>query len=162
MTRINLVRVEDLADQHLFAEWREIKMIPAKVKKLYNTKTMGELMELFHNIPNEYTMSTGHVRFFYNKMYFLYNRYLELTEELQRREFNIVRTSPADIFLLGVPELARGSYIPTKKEVLINIGRISERLHQRPNWYRYYGEIKPPDFFIEKYTQQLLVDTILT
>ena len=27
MTRVNLVPVEELADQHLFAEWREIKRL---------------------------------------------------------------------------------------------------------------------------------------
>jgi deoxyribonuclease (pyrimidine dimer) len=160
MTRINLVRVEDLADQHLFAEWREIKMIPVKVRKIHNTKTLGEIIGIFENLPEEYTMSTGHVKFFYDKMFFLHRRYLDLTKELHKREFKISHTNAFEIFLSNMPELARGHYSPSKQEILINIGRISERLHKRPNWYRYYGDVHSPDFFIDRYNQQLLFDTI--
>jgi len=161
MTRINLVHVEDLADQHLFAEWREIKMIPAKVRKLYHTKTLGELSGIFADIPDEYTMSTGHVRFFYDKMWFLHDRYEELTEELKKRKYNISPANPSAIFILDMPHSALTiNYTPTNKEKLINIERISERLNQRPNWYRHYGEIKPPSFFIDRYNQQLTVDIL--
>lgn len=33
MTRINLVPVEELMDQHLFAEFREIKMVPKSLRR---------------------------------------------------------------------------------------------------------------------------------
>lgn len=33
MTRINLVPPEELMDQHLFAEFREIKMVPKSLRR---------------------------------------------------------------------------------------------------------------------------------
>lgn len=157
MTRVNLVYVEDLADQHLFAEWRELKMIPAKVRKnLANSVPLT-------NIPAKYTLSTGHVKFFYDKMDWLYLRHQSLTRELKKREFNISEFNAYEAFLHEMPdELITSVWAPTIDEVKINVERISERLHQRPEWYRYYGEVKDPDFFIAKYRSQLILDTILS
>lgn len=155
MTRINLVRVEDLADQHLFAEWRELKMIPARVRKNLSYAVPMD------NIPAHYTMSTGHVRFFYDKMDWLYHRHRKLTAELVNRNFSLAKYDSFVGFILDIPrDLRKSEWKPAKEEVQINIARISERLLQRPGWYRYYGEIKPPEFFIERYNQQLLFDTI--
>jgi deoxyribonuclease (pyrimidine dimer) len=157
MTRINLVHVQDLADQHLFAEWREIKMIPAKFKKLQETWIGNELI---NDIPKTYTMSTGHVRFFYDKMYFLYQRYNLLTEELHKRDFNIAQHNAEEIFLSVNLLRQRITWEPTIPEIKINVERISLRLNERPNWYRYYGDIVPPIWFIDRYNQQMTVDKI--
>jgi deoxyribonuclease (pyrimidine dimer) len=156
MTRVNLVSPADLADQHLFAEWRELKMIPAKVRKnLDNSVPMD-------NLPDRYTMSTGHVRFFYNKMDWLYRRHKKLTAELVSRKFALSDYDPFLGFIYDIPrELRDSEWYPTKEDIQLNINRISERLHQRPTWYRYYGEIMAPEFFINRYNQQLLVDTII-
>jgi deoxyribonuclease (pyrimidine dimer) len=158
MTRINLVHVQDLADQHLFAEWRELKMVPAKVRKnLANAVPMD-------NLPKQYTLSTGHVRFFYDKLGWLYLRFQDLTKELRARDYNI----PSDfeinaygIFLHEMPDdLVNSRWIPSNEEIKINVKRIEERLNQRPDWYRYYGDVYSPDFFIDRYNQQLLVDVL--
>lgn len=156
MTRVNLVHVEDLADQHLFAEWRELKMIPAKVRKnLANAVPMDK-------IPVSYTLSTGHVKFFYNKMDWLYIRHRALTTELKKREFNISEFNSFAAFLHEMPDdLKQSIWSPTLNEIKINIDRISQRLLERPNWYRYYGEIKSPQFFIDRYNHQLVVDNII-
>ena len=160
MTRINLVYVEDLADQHLFAEWREIKMIPAQLRRIQKSPNYPNMLD---NLPVKYTLNTGHVRFFYNKMLFLEDRYRKLTQELHKREYNIANIDSDTIFREGIPAFAfsRSIWTPNKSEIKINIDRIAERLHQRPEWYRYYGEIKPPEFFINKYNQQLLVDILV-
>ena len=160
MTRINLVKVEDLADQHLFAEWREIKMIPAQLRRSRESKNYPNMLD---NLPTKYTLNTGHVRFFYNKMIFLENRYYKLTQELRNRQYNISDTDPMAIFHEDIPSIGRscGVWSPTTDEIKINIDRIAERLHQRPEWYRYYGEIKPPEFFINKYNEQLLRDVLV-
>lgn len=159
MTRVNLVRPEDLADQHLFAEWRELKMIPPKLKEVQKNKLGYQIMK---DVPDKYSLSTGHVRFFYDKMHFLFTRYDLLTEELHKREYNITKHNAEEIFLLGIlPEMQNNFWTPSKEEIQINIARISERLYQRPEWYRYYGVVKPPEFFIQRYNQQLLVDTII-
>lgn len=176
MTRINLVRPEDLADQHLFAEWREIKMIPARLKKLWarHIETLNAMTEkrtasgpsLFaekylSNIPKDYTLSTGHVTFFYDKMLFLSDRYKILTHELHERKYKIADHDARALFFDGMPYQTRtDGWSPRPSEVLINIERIAERLNQRPTWYRHYGEVKSPSFFIDQYNQRLLVDTI--
>lgn len=173
MTRINLVHVEDLADQHLFAEWREIKMIPAKVKKLWaasisgahstGTRVSTTIFEekYMSTIPEKYTMSTGHVRFFYDKMLFLSDRYKLLTEELHKREFKIAEHDARALFFDGMSFHTRTrEWSPSPSEVLISIDRISTRLKERPSWYKYYGEVKPPEFFIEQYNHRLLFDTL--
>jgi len=155
MTRVNLVRVEDLADQHLFAEWRELKMIPSRVKR-----NLRDGVPMF-DIPKEYTLSSGHVRFFYDKFDWLYERHVSLTNELINRNFELSEYISYHHFIDTIPiKLAASFWLPTTKEIKINIDRISERLNQRPDWYRHYGVVQPPEFFINRYNQQLAVDII--
>ena len=49
MTRINLVKVEELSDQHLIAEYREL---PRCLKQKVNLK----------DAPDRYTLGKGHVK----------------------------------------------------------------------------------------------------
>jgi deoxyribonuclease (pyrimidine dimer) len=70
MTRINAgIRPAELVDQHLLAELREIKRIPNVVKQ-GKAKLDG--------IPERFSLGTGHVRFFYNKLGYLLRRYRSL------------------------------------------------------------------------------------
>ena len=157
MTRINLVKVKDLSDQHLMSEWREIKMIPASLNRSLKTKSQTQVLK---SIPGKYTLSTGHVLFFYDKMSFLHRRFLELDYELKNRNYNIAEHDATAIFIDGAPAEFRNDWTPDKEAIAINVDRITERLNQRPNWYRYYGEITPPQFFIDRYNQQLMVDIL--
>ena len=80
MTRINLVPPEELCDQHLLAEHRELTRIPNAVAKgKYHLK--GQ--------PAEYKLGEGHVRFFFNKLAFLKKRYDALHAECKARGFNV-------------------------------------------------------------------------
>lgn len=158
MTRINLVRPEDLADQHLFAEWREIKMIAPAAKRSLNTQLVSEVCE---KISSRYTLGAGHVTFFYNKLPFLKERFGRLTEELLQRGFDI---TPFDF---ETPEythvwlrISQSKWQPTKADIQVNIDRIAQRLNEQPDWYRYYGDVYSPDFFIDRYNQRLLFDTL--
>ena len=80
MTRINLVPPEELCDQHLLAEHRELTRIPNAVAK-------GK----FHlkGQSTEYKLGEGHVRFFFNKLAFLKKRYDALHAECKARGFNV-------------------------------------------------------------------------
>ena len=71
MTRINIIPVSELTDQHLIAEYREITMIPAALTRTLNSKS-GFIKK---KIPDRFTLNTGHVYFFYDKGLYLYNRY---------------------------------------------------------------------------------------
>jgi len=56
MTRVNLVPVQELADQHLMAEFRELKMIPKALARSLRTQTREKVMK---KIPKEFTLNKG-------------------------------------------------------------------------------------------------------
>lgn len=101
-------------DQHLFAEWREIKMVPKSLAR--SLKARGQA-GVFKFIPLEYTLNTGHVSFFYDKGAYLERRYKQLTEELQKRgvNFNPLAVQDADNVFLNLPCEFQKEYTPTKK-----------------------------------------------
>ena len=159
MTRINLVNVKDLADQHAMSEWREIKMIIPSAMRSLKTQTISMICQ---KISSQYTLNTGHIIFFYNKLNFLKDRFDKLTDELYQRGYNI---KPFDFstkeYYYVCNHIIQHLWTPTKKDIQISIDRLSQRLNERPTWYRYYGDICRPDFFIDRYNQQLLVDTLI-
>jgi deoxyribonuclease (pyrimidine dimer) len=53
MTRINIIPVEELMDQHLVAEYREITMVPASLARTLLPKTGLE----YKKIPKSYTLN---------------------------------------------------------------------------------------------------------
>lgn len=68
MTRINCgIPPKQLVDKHLIAEHHEIVRIPNAVKK------QGKNLKM--DLPETFRLGTGHVRFFYNKLKYLHNRY---------------------------------------------------------------------------------------
>lgn len=117
MTRINVgIPPKQLTDKHLIAEHRELKRIPNVVSRgRYNLKTA----------PNEFTLGKGHVSFFYTRLGYLKERYLELYNECKARGFNVQSyVSSWD----GVPTELMGNYTPTAKDIQIVSERIKERL----------------------------------
>ena len=87
MTRINVgINPKKLTDKHLLAEHREIKRIPNMVKS-------GKAK--MDNIPDTFTLGKGHVKFFYNKLGYLYRRYAKIHNECKRRGFNVTDYSQA-------------------------------------------------------------------
>lgn len=81
MTRINSgVNPKMLSRQHLIAEHREIIRIP-------NTIRSGKA--IVKDIPNTFRLGSGHVKFFYDKLLYLYNRYSSLYEEGVSRGYNL-------------------------------------------------------------------------
>lgn len=117
MTRINIgIPVKQLTDKHLMAEHRELKRIPNVVSRgRYNLKTT----------PKEFTLGKGHVSFFYDKLGYLKDRYLELYDECRARGFNVQSyISSWD----GVPRELMNSYTPTQRDIDIVSERIRDRL----------------------------------
>lgn len=117
MTRINIgVPPKELTSKHLIAEHRELKRIPNGIRK-------GKYR--LENIPPSFTLGTGHVKFFYNKLGYLKKRYLELYTECLARGFNVQNYESA---WEGVPESLMNDYIPSEAEIQIVKDRIAERL----------------------------------
>lgn len=134
MTRINLVPVQELHDQHLFAEWREIKMVP---KSLARSLAARGLAGVLRSIPPQYTLGRGHVSFFYDKGAYLFNRYESLTDELLLRGYQINHGAPMDPdgTYAARPVLCN-KYTPTADALALIRARIAVKVAMQPDWYR--------------------------
>lgn len=115
MTRINVVAVETLCDKHLLAEHRELTRIP-------NTIVSGKAV-LDGNYPKEYTLGTGHVKFFYPRLKWLHERYNQLHQECLYRGFNVQYIWPDN-----VPMRLYNDYQVTQGATDINLERIKLRM----------------------------------
>ena len=141
MTRINLVPPCELADQHLFAEFREIKMIPKALNRSLAALERREQdpQVLLDRIPKQYTLGKGHVSFFYNKGFYLQLRYDDIRAELAMRGINFnyhASFDPDRIFnILGYPFY--GPYTPTEADYALIRARIAEKIAMKPKWYRW-------------------------
>lgn len=132
MTRINSsFPVKDLYDQHLMAEYRELTMVPAALRRSLRTKTTEDILA---SIPKKFCLGSGHVRFWYNKLDFLKLRYAELQAELQRRGFNIDLSRPDNCDNFDAKFYT--GYTATSDDLALITERINMRVAQKPNWYR--------------------------
>lgn len=114
MTRINVVPVESLTDQHLRAELREITRIP-------NCVVDGKF-KLDGDYPKEYTLGTGHVRFFIPRLGWLKKRHRLLVEEVTKRGF-----VANDYWPDNIPTRFMNDWTPTEHSIQINVERIKLR-----------------------------------
>ncbi len=132
MTRINLVNPCELSDQHLIAEYREIFMIGSALQRSINSKRWHETKE---NLPKEFTLNTGHVRFFYNKGKYLHKRYLKLVKEMKNRGMD---PNPGRQFKKEQwPNDLYQDWEPQEKDFKLIRERIKEKIDQKPTWYRW-------------------------
>jgi len=114
-----------LADQHLIAEYSELAMVPGQLRKQkFNTG----------KIPIRFSLGFSHMNFFKDKLEYLQMRKIELTKEMQLRGF--ITNHPL-LDLTGFPSHLYGTWKPTIEDSLIVRTRISERLVDKPDWYRF-------------------------
>ena len=137
MTRINIISVSELYDQHLIAEYREITMVPAALKRTLNSKKGLNSSK----IPINYTLNKGHVYFFYNKGKYLFKRYQQIIAEMKKRGFNPdqKRKFPKDIF---IDNNLYKDWEPSLEDFKIIRERIESKIKAQPNWYRKTKAIK--------------------
>ena len=137
MTRINIISVSELYDQHLIAEYREITMVPAALKRTLNSKKGLDQSK----IPINYTLNKGHVYFFYNKGKYLFKRYQQIIAEMKKRGFNpnVKRKFPKDIF---INNNLYNDWEPSLEDFKIIRERVESKIKARPNWYRKTKTIK--------------------
>lgn len=132
MTRINLVPPAELATQHLFAEWREIKHVPKALARSINARGLDAVLE---RVPPSFVLGTGHVMFFYTRGAYLARRYALLMQELRRRGVNFDEAS-AFVWEHSDPRTML-DYVPTVEALSLVRARIAERIAARPDWYRW-------------------------
>jgi len=119
MTRINVVPVEELCDQHLLAEWRELPRMAGFVSRCVDPSA-----------PSDYTLGTGHMKFFLDKGEFLEARHAALTSELLHRGFSLKDTRK----FKHNDKFGRTNYQPTPEAIQINRARIAERMPASPRF----------------------------
>jgi len=140
MVRVNLIHPKKLADQHLIAEYNEILMLLGYVERYPEIKIVKGKSE----IPEEYTLNTGHMRFFKDKLRYLEKRHADIKTEMKKRKFKTDIT----IDLKKYPKNLNNDWTPKKKDFLIIQERIAWKINKKPEYYRYYGKYMPKDFFI--------------
>ena len=118
MTRINCgIKPALLSNKHLLAEHREIKRIPNYVSKNYSKIDK-------RSIPTKFSLGNGHVKFFYNKLQYLLNRYTSIYDECILRGFNITNYSGA---WENIPDDMMKNYTSTTEDATTVINRLKER-----------------------------------
>jgi deoxyribonuclease (pyrimidine dimer) len=122
MTRINVVPVQELSRQHLVAEYREITRLPKNLSNALNRKSKPFSLS---EIPSQYVLGTGHVKFFFDKMKFLESRFEQLVSEMLARGYNPTYRD-SGIFKNCSPSFYN-DYVPTDDALRINRARIAER-----------------------------------
>lgn len=149
MTRINTIDVDTLTDQHLMAEYRELPMIHASLRRSKASKKGLSL----DNIPPKYTLNRGHVTFFYDKGKWLHRRWHQLITELLARGYDIKpheRNVDWDVF----DSVLYNDWSPLHRDHGINLERILYRINEKRQFYKYRGKPITDTYFeilAEKY-----------
>lgn len=123
MTRINVIPPNELCDQHLLAEHRELTRIPNHIVKKEGKVPLSTL--------TSYTLGKGHVTFFRDKLLFLYQRYKSLHQECLNRGSSVTNRWPASVknyFHLW------NNYKITEQDNTVNKTRINEKMPLKPRF----------------------------
>lgn len=147
MTRVNIIPVQELTDQHLFAEYREITRLFALVKQACDKYPINTVLK---KVVPTYRLSTGHVVFFYDKLDFIERRYFELKDEVLKRGFNITLKDDITEFRQIIDKRFYNDFTPNKNDMAINIDRLIEKIHAKPNWYKIYGQVIDDEQYIKR------------
>ncbi len=116
MTRINCIPVKELTDKHLLAEYRELPRV-------------FRLARAAPDAPKHYVLGAGHVKFFYNKLGYLFVRQNQLHAEMLQRGFKPNYT-PQQLYHEWYPAKRQlwNFWLPTKAAQKLNRQRIKKRL----------------------------------
>lgn len=128
MTRINVIPVSELSDQHLIAEYREL---PRVLKQNINIT----------DAPHVYCLGHGHMKWAKRHSIFTARRYGQILREMHHRGFKTNYTdSGPELF---TPQLRDYDYDPTGPDIELNRQRIREKFNMKPDWYRWTNRTKP-------------------
>lgn len=135
MTRINVIDPRELTDQHLMAEYRELPRVFALSRAALDRNV---------NAPKNYTMGTGHVKFFYDKTPWLAQRHSLIVNELKRRGYNLGFT----LSLVPVEGYPPSNWSPSPADVEVNMERLRLRLREKNGtFYTHYKQPVGMNFY---------------
>lgn len=124
------------------AEYRELPMIHAALYRSINSSAG------VHGIPKTYRMGKGHVKFFYNKGLYLFNRYQNLVNELKIRSYELDPNRSCEFYLFEQNNYMN-DWIPSAQDKRINITRLLEKVEMKPQFYKLYGDCLNPKEYRE-------------
>lgn len=127
MTRINVIPVEELSDQHLIAEYHELP------------RCFRQHIDIAF-APDKYCLGEGHMKWAKKHWVYCYWRFGKLIEEMNYRGF---KTSYTELPLNEIDTHSYGYYVPSPEDYKLNIKRIAEKYRLKPNWYRWTNREKP-------------------
>ena len=131
MTRINAgIDPSLLHRRHLIAEIREITMVPAALKRSLRTKSTEDIMR---SIPKKFTLNSGHVLFFYNKLRYLENRFKLLCNEMLNRDY--IADESRKLAFCGFEAVWYGDWESSEEDNKIVWERINLRISEKPHLY---------------------------
>lgn len=125
MTRVNVVKPEELNNKMLVAEAHEITRVFGLARK-----AQFDIMKGKRKVPTEYTLGTGHVLFFYPRLKFIADRYESLVLEMKARGYK-PNPIPREELLAGINPKLYNDYQPTAEAIAVNRQRIQERLSDK-------------------------------
>ena len=132
MTRINVVPVEELSDQWLIAEYREL---PRVIKQKIDIS----------DAPEKYCLGKGHMKWARKHWRFIFDRLYYIKEEMKNRGFK-PNFDVEGLFKYGkkIPvSLEDCWYFPTTIDFKLNQQRLIEKYKLKPDWYRWTNRNKP-------------------
>jgi deoxyribonuclease (pyrimidine dimer) len=123
MTRINCIPPNELAGQHLVAEYRELPRVFALVRAAIARQERPD----DPRTPRQYRLGAGHIRFFYSRLGYLAGRQAALVAEMKARGYQPLFTDTHRL-LEGFPEVWCQDWEPTAEALALNRARIADRL----------------------------------
>ena len=128
--RINCLPPEELPTQALLAEYREL---PRVIKLVRSAAQRGETVE--HPATKAavkagfvaYGDGVGHLRFFYPKCQYLFDRQVKIIASLKNRGF--VNLKAPNGYLTGIPQEFYGDWKPSFDDMKVNKEKLKERFH---------------------------------
>lgn len=115
---------------HLIAEYREITMIPAALRRSLKARDQAAVLA---GVPQLFTLNAGHVTFFYNKLHYVRQRLVRIMDEMTSRGY---KTDPSRVLTFdGFPTIFYGDWQETPAARDIILHRITQRRQQKPHLY---------------------------
>lgn len=142
--RVNIIAPKYLSDQHLIAEYREMKMTTYYYVRSKNSKAGIDKSR----ISATYTLNKGHGYMWYDKMGYIAMRFEALCNEMRNRNFKCDYT---ELNFTDVDKEAFGNYTVTQKDIRINLDRVLVRIEKQPEFYKFHGEKKTMEEWREFY-----------
>lgn len=127
MTRVNVVPVQELSDQWLIAEYREL---PRCLKGNISIK----------DAPDHYVLGKGHMKWARKYNVFICNRMEEIVEEMHYRGFKTNFSANMNKYISND---MKNQYKVNLNDLQLNKNRLIEKYNKKPNFYRWTKRNKP-------------------